>query len=652
MSDDIKECSYTNAVNGEKGASDSRDAQVRLCGTKDRMKVGIARYFPPTGSGKPLSVEGMREALQATGVQVSLDEGKAREAIRCLENGESVEKIVIARGQAPQEPRDGSFALLGTEPHCPVFPEQSFGQYSLPVFSASGFRIDGQELLPENSSPPWSLHISPDNGCRLVEETGRVVSLRYGFVVVGEERLSVAPAFSVAQDGLTVSGTLSSVDIEGNDISSEDILSVLADMNIHADLIEIQAIEDALEQSRQTGKFSEDIVVASGRKPVHGKNGWVEVLMVTSDCIGGGCGEEGRVDYRERGFAPTVKEGEEAARLHPPTSGVNGVDVYGNTLVAKDGKVATCTLDKTVAINEEQTHIIAQVPGLVHFLNGVLSIKDVMVVQGDVDYSTGNVKVATGSIQVEGTVLTGFSVKTPETLQVREIIEGANVIAGGDVEVGGGIIMANEGHIRCGGKVSAEFITEADIATRGDVVVNKSIQHSHIQAGGSVTVLGKGVIHGGAIISSKGIYAVEAGSDLDVETHLVITTRTHEEETLAKNKKKLKEKLAKLIHLLGEGSDEQVLMHADAENYRTIEKALAMRAELSASLEALRIRGREIHAARHSRLAKARITIRGTTHPKTVITMGEASFRVSSPLIAAEFTYDPISHEIVASSAS
>ena len=121
----------------------------------------------------------------------------------------------------------------------------------------------------------------------------------------------------------------------------------------------------------------------------------------------------------------------------------------------------------------------------------------------------------------------------------------------------GGIVGKEMGRIRADGDVRAQFVENAHIQARGDVVVRDSIVQSVVSAEGRVvTTEGKGRIVGGSITAHKGIEVNELGSEaatgtlvnagLDAKSIQRMAALQKELSLYRRNKKKLSLSLALL----------------------------------------------------------------------------------------------------------
>ena len=83
-------------------------------------------------------------------------------------------------------------------------------------------------------------------------------------------------------------------------------------------------------------------------------------------------------------------------------------------------------------------------------LNGtIIEVVNTYVVNGDVDYSTGNIQF-NGNVVINGTVPDGFEVKAEGDIVVMKIAESARLEAGRDIIIKGGVQGKGKGLVSAG----------------------------------------------------------------------------------------------------------------------------------------------------------------------------------------------------------
>ncbi len=625
---------------GAPGGKD-RDAQLRFSGTRDRMKVGVAKYDQPRGAGRPLSLESIREQLREAGVTVPMCSKGAEELLRRIAAGESFERVVIARGILPRGGTDAYVLPCGNLSY-PVFPGDVFGKLIPAVQPAAGMRVDGQELPPPSGQRPRSIAVEEHGGCMQHAASGELVSRIYGLVQITDTSVLVEPLLHVSADHLEIEGTVYAQDAAGVPITVERMLALLRNMGIAPDCVERSAIAERLAH-RGEGEEAGAFTLARGRAPVPGRDGYVE-LVIPHDIASnvGKATVSGGVDFRDRGVIPAVRAGQTVAIVHPPAEGESGCDVYGQDIAAQAGAPAHVVLDGSVAMAEDGVHVVAGMDGLCQYVTGVLSVQEVMRVAGNVDYATGNILAASGSVHVAGTVLSGFSVKAPGSVLVAEVVESATIVAGGNIDVRGGLVMKGQCSVRSGGSVFLGYANEACVEARENVVVRDYLLHSTVLCGGRVLVGGgRGKIQGGAITCRGGVEAVEVGNELGVVTAVTVTAESKQLRELEKDRDSMRDALHKIATRFGEASDEDILINARPDQYKAVETALMLRTTLTERMEGVRMQIAEERDRVMAQLADARVRVSGVVYPGVVVTMGEAIFSVSQALRGTTFRYDP-----------
>lgn len=628
------------------------DAVVRFGATRDRMKLCVSCYSPARGAGAPLSLERLAELLLLAGVRAELDREAAARAVALLLAGRDARSVAIARGLRPLPSRDAWVEPLG-DLNFPVFPGQTFGRLHPPEPALPGRDVTGEAVPPTDQRRPRNIDIPPDAGCVLTED-GLLTATACGLVRVSDTQVRLEPVFRVAEDLLSVTAALYPHDALGLALTARRVQEELSRMGVAVG-VRLGRVEESLSRAREAGAAVEGVVVARGRPPEHGRDGYLELYYTERENVGT-VSEGGRIDWRDRGFSPVVEEGSDIARLHPPTEGVPGQDVFGDPVPPRPGKPLVVRPGRNVEVAEAGMLFRSRITGVVLAGKGALDVSELLDVGGDVDYATGNIRLAHGSVRIKGTVRSGFEVAAPGSVLVDGVVEDARVEAGGDVAVRGGIFMSGEtpAFIRAGGGVSAAYTHNARIMAGGDVTIAHYITCGTVQAGYRVHAGGrvrvtdaKGKIMGGLVICAEGLEVFEAGSPMGVTTVLAVSRENPELRELMQEKRRLRALVDRVNTQFGEGPPEAALERVPAERR---EEALSLLADREKALGRLKEVRRTLAEQAQSELGRgegARIVIRGVAHPGVVIKMGGRSLHVDRPLERGQFFWNAERREIV-----
>lgn len=218
--------------------------------------------------------------------------------------------------------------------------------------------------------------------------------------------------------------------------------------------------------------------------------------------------EGGKVDFYNLNLIENVVAGQVLARI-PPGEEAVGPEVF--------------PMGENVYVPEDNPRVlVAAVNGHAYWKDGLLHVSPEYVIEGNVDFSTGNV-VFVGKLVVKGVIRAGFSVEAEELLVEGEV-EG-EVRTAGDMEVRGGIVGGDKGQVKCGGNLRAMYLLNARVEVEGDLSVEKSIRNSTVKVRGRAEVWGDpGVILGGTLQAGQGLKAKIIGARWGIATEIEVGT--------------------------------------------------------------------------------------------------------------------------------
>lgn len=296
---------------------------------------------------------------------------------------------------------------------------------------------------------------------------------------------------------------------------------------------------------------SEPVVIARGQQPEDGTDGKAEILISTETSLKPKANPDGSVDYKNVDIVNSVTEGQELARLIPPTKGTPGKDVRGNELPCKDGSPATLPAGtNTEPSPENPDALVATTGGNARWTGSVVEVSEGYVIDGDVDFSTGNVKYGK-SVSVAGDIKTGFSVECGGDLQVSGTIEDAKLDIGGSVLCKAGFVGQGKGGIVAKGNVNIGFLKNQTIRSRGSVNVAREALNGKIFARKSISVLGNPLsVAGGTLLARDCIHMYTVGNASGIRTNLEIGLDFTLTEELTKTENQLSEASANFKKIL------------------------------------------------------------------------------------------------------
>lgn len=279
--------------------------------------------------------------------------------------------------------------------------------------------------------------------------------------------------------------------------------------------------DEKLKAAFEEKKYGKEYRIAEGIPVVNGVDGKVTIVL---DFEGEGkpeAVEDGYVDYYSLGKFISVKQGDVLAIYDKPTKGKDGRSVTGDFLRSTNGKGVKLPLGRNVMLSSTGTEIVAKVDGVVEYKNGSLNVDEVLIINGDVDLSTGNVQFDK-NIKIRGSVRPRMEVKAGGSIEVDGIVDSATLEAGGKIHIHGGVQGGGRGKLTAGDEIKAQYIENAIVYADGDIN-SGSIVNSKVECAGFVSVKGqKASIIGGTVKSMYGIDCQNSGSGSNIETNLEV----------------------------------------------------------------------------------------------------------------------------------
>jgi len=482
----------------ENGEAASVEIAVEL--THDHMEAYVSFTLPETG-GRVTASE-IRDALKAKGVTYGLLD----DALNKLESGvESGKNTLVAKGLPPLDSEGGVEYFVPTDKPVKVKKGQKLAKITQPGETRDGMNVFNQKI-PAKKGPeirfPHTKNVTWTD-----EEPDVLLSTEDGYFSLGQNEISVRPQFllDVSEDKITAWITAVKPMLE-EAINIDDIEAFLKEKSITSGILEKE-----IRRISEEKIFDTKVVAAQGKPVVDGVDGSVKYFFDT--VIQPKFDEQGNVDYKQLNIIQNVKKGDKLVEVFPPVPGESGMTVYGDEIPPKPGKEAARPAGKNASPEAGNKNVlIADMDGHVVKRGNSVEVVPLLVVKGDVDYSTGNIDFI-GSVQIGGDVKSGFSVKARDDIEIEGFVEDAVIEAGGNVELKSGFGGKGDGIITAGGKIIAKFCENQSVRCGEDIVFCEYIMHCNVETKGALIVTeNKGLIVGGEVFAIKGVEAKIIGN--------------------------------------------------------------------------------------------------------------------------------------------
>ncbi|WP_022850570.1 FapA family protein [Limisalsivibrio acetivorans] len=285
--------------------------------------------------------------------------------------------------------------------------------------------------------------------------------------------------------------------------------------------IDRQAVRQVLDTGRQ------DIPVARGVKPVDGEDAWIHYFFEKENLLRPKVLEDGDVDFKEIHSIQESAAGDVLCLKIPATEGAPGKTVFNTPIEAKKGRDKKLPIGAKTYVSQDGLKLLASIDGQIMMEHGKVHIKELIIINGDVDYSTGNVRYR-GDIIIRGNVLPDFMVSAGGDIKVHGVVEGAYVESlRGSVFVKSGVFGKEKGEIHALRDIKADFLQDVTAEAGRNITAFNYIRNSDVKCGRHLKCkTGNGSVVGSTIQAGTSVEVNIAGTNPYVRTSITVLVRT------------------------------------------------------------------------------------------------------------------------------
>ncbi len=318
---------------------------------------------------------------------------------------------------------------------------------------------------------------------------------------------------------------------EGKPATIADIYAALRKENV------VYGLDEAALASLGTPLYGQTVVVAVGTPAQNGVDGSYEEIFPQQIEKKFAQRKDGTLNFKELGLIRDVPAGTTICNITLPTPGVEGKNILGQVLKAREGRRVLAPAGEGVHLTEDGLRLVAVNSGHLVFRAGRWCVDKVYSVT-DIDLDVGNITFS-GDVVVNGNMLDGFEIHAGGNVTLRGEVGAVLVVAGGNISVERGINGMSRAVLEAGKEVKAGFIENCTVRATEKIHAS-SVINSFVECEGVVEVTqGKGIICGGKITSFGSVTANEVGNASNTLTTIVLGVTPK----LLKERKELNEKL-------------------------------------------------------------------------------------------------------------
>ncbi len=486
----------------------------------------------------------------------------------------------------------------------------------------------------------WGVYFDPTEKAYKASE--------FGFITYNNGTLRLLPAMSVTRDKLKAYFFVHPTKF-GKIPSYQDIEEYLLANKILAGLGQKKIEEDLMRINPEEKKLTK-LLVAKGKEPVTGHDEYF-IPIINIDKKAGEILSDGRINYKEVGSIIQVTKHQELLKRVPAVKPENGYNIYGDKVVAETEIANGLKKGANIVQSGNDENIFCSaIDGCVVVENKIFSVLPIAVINGDVNYETGNIDF-NGSVHIHGSVIAGFNVKATGDIIVEKTVEDATIQADGDITVKMGVVGKEAVKIIAGGNLNAKYLLNAKVETGGDIIVEDSIINCYVFSNNMISVVAKsGKIIGGEVTALHEIVVKVSGAPNETETVLKVGRNIFIERKLRDLKKEIarvKDEVAETMRLLKVNFGEGVF--EDPKKYISIlpaikkKKCLTLLQELNAGNKELKVLMENARKVQQGLKLERDPVIRITdkVYPGTIISIKRSVKKIDSIASNVKYYEDP-----------
>jgi uncharacterized protein len=300
-------------------------------------------------------------------------------------------------------------------------------------------------------------------------------------------------------------------------ISEQDIFDVLKENNITKGVLK-HTIQKVLEN-----KYSNIFPIAQGKPASDDHPGHLEIYFEKETHLKPSIKEDNSsINTRNIKSVNVVSRNDLLMEIGSPIKGYNGFLIDGTTLLKKENS-SSIQLGKNVYKTENGKEIYSAKAGHVIWRSEdqFLDVEDIYIIEGNVDFSEGNVSNFSGKVLITGDVRPKFSVVADGDIEIQGSVEDATIESKkGDVIIHGVVVNKIEGYVKAANSIYATIATNAILKAK-NIYIEKESMNCNLEATNKIVIEGApGVLVGGIAHAKNLIRSRVIGSSSWIQTKI------------------------------------------------------------------------------------------------------------------------------------
>ncbi len=337
-----------------------------------------------------------------------------------------------------------------------------------------------------------------------------------------------------------------------------------------------------------------------------------------------------RIDTRDIKDLNICERNQLLARIHKGNPSEAGYRVDGQPAVDSTNTPSTIQVGKNTYLSEDESEVFSKEPGHIKWdpKTRSVSVEPVYIVEGNIDFSEGNLENFVGKVIIRGDVMPKFKVSVDGDIEIHGTVEDAIVESTkGSVSILGSVVHYNEGYVKAKKDLHVSIAQNAKLYGE-NIHIGKEAMNCYIEAEKSLYVEGSpGAIVGGQAFARFLVKANTIGSASWVKTAIHAGDIREDK----KRQRRLKNEVHQSSSLIDSLSESKAILNKLAEKglSESQEQELAqINQELNQHTERVRVYTKEISilTERIESMKKARIEVYDRIYPQVDLYIYDKSF--------------------------
>jgi uncharacterized protein len=620
----------------------------------DKLAVFLTNLSPPQNGGEAVTVKKVVSRLKKQKITFGIDKNNIETILSSTPTDTPDKTLYIAKGTSPVDGVDAELSWNIHEQYlrknCAVIlPGETIANHQKATKGTPGKTIYGKKI-PANNGKMKQFFVGSGIKTNKTETIDEYQAIHLGIVTYSQEEhsecIQVDRLLHIDSNKMNAQMNIYAESASGQEITLEIIMAELSNngitYGIDEDIIQLSLKKALNLSSNKPIDCIEQVAIAHGTEAQPGKDASL-IISQDENTVGAEL-SNGFIDFHELGYPWNANQNDRIGYLLDAKPGVEGTTITGTRIKVRKPKNIKVKLDGLH--KDENGRLIADIDGALIINSNKLSIVDLLVINSDINFETGNVHSII-TVHVKGHIKPDFILESEKDIIIDHNIEDATVRSGNSIMIKGGI-RGMKSHVYSPSDIYVGFVENASIYVNENLSVNGSILNSIVASNGTVTVGSKKTKHsmvaGGELTADKYLEVSELGSTSYVKTIIRMGIAQEERRQIILIDKETDEILSKFQKI--EQIQYRHRLTPIASTNDVLFKLAITRKSLQGQIDLLAEK-RSLIIEQLKKADSAKLVVKKCVYPGVIVFINDRFYKVNNKLGAGTFTFNKDDDKVV-----